>query len=459
MAAEEFRTLNPATGELVRQFPTATDDEVQGVLAKADDCFHHTWRLRSVGERAAVVAKAAELMRQRKMELAQLTTLEMGKPIDQALFEVDVSVKILEYYAQNGERLLLPKKVAGAPESEVVTEPLGVILAIEPWNYPYYQVVRVAGPYLVAGNVIVLKHAPTVPQCALALQAVFDDAGAPEGALINIFASVPQVHSLIDDFRVRGVTLTGSGAAGAAVAERAGRQLKKVVLELGGSDPFIVLEDADLPKTVGLATQGRLMQSGQACAASKRLIVVGQDRGRQFLEALTQAFASVKADDPTQSGATLGPLFAERGLVTILEQVDRAVACGAKVAVGGKRVDREGFYMEPTILVNISRDNPIFQEELFGPVLQFYIVESEDEAIELANATPFGLGATIAAADVSHARELARRIDAGMVFINSFVYSGPEVPFGGIKNSGFGRELSELGIMEFVNQKLVRVGG
>lgn len=459
MSVESFQSLNPATGEVVRTFESADDGHVQDVLKSADEVFHQDWRFRAPADRAAVVAKAAKLLQERKTQLAQIVTLEMGKPIDQAQFEIDVAVKILEYYATNGERLLAPKTVDGAPESQVIVEPLGVILAIEPWNYPFYQAVRVAGPYLVAGNTIILKHAPTVPQCALAIQALFDDAGAPKGVFTNIFASIPQINSLIDDFRVRGVTLTGSGVAGAAVAERAGRQLKKVVLELGGSDPFIILPDADLSKAIPTVAQGRLMQSGQACTSSKRLIVVGQERGRQVLDALTQAFGSMQAGDPNDGGAVLGPLFAERGLTSLLDQVQRAVDNGAKVAVGGKRVDRPGFYMEATILTDISPSNPIFNEELFGPVLQFYVVETEDEAIKLANSTPFGLGASIATTDVDHAKALARRIDSGMVFINSFMYSGPEVPFGGIKNSGFGRELSELGIMEFVNQKLVRVGG
>ncbi|KEF51068.1 uncharacterized protein A1O9_12884 [Exophiala aquamarina CBS 119918] len=458
MAELKFQTLNPATGEVVKTFLSATDDEVQAAIDNAHDAFQKNWRPRPVKDRAAVIFKVAKLMRERSESLAQLVVLEMGKPIDMARFELDISIRILEYYAENGEKLLAPRTLPQAPGSRIALEPLGVILAIEPWNYPFYQVARVVGPQLIAGNVVIVKHAPSVPQCAIALEALFTDAVVPTGVYTNIFATISQVHRLIEDFRIRGVTLTGSEVAGAAVAERAGRHLKKVVLELGGSDPLIILDDAPLPAAIQTATVGRLMQSGQSCAASKRVIVVGKERGELVLEGLKQSFSNFRAGDPSEEVTTLGPVFAERGLTKLLQQVEMAKINGAKIVMGGQRVPRPGFFMEPTIITDISPENPLFGEETFGPVLSFYIVKSEDEAIKLANATKFGLGASIITADTKRAAALAARIDSGMVFINSFVYSGPEVPFGGIKNSGFGRELSDLGLMEFVNQKLIREG-
>lgn len=456
MSHTEFQTLNPTTGKVVKTFPQTTNEEVSVALDKAQDAFQH-WRRRAIADRASVMAQVATLMRERVEELAQLATLEMGKPIDQSRSEVNLSAKIIEYYVKNAEEFLKPKSLTDSPGSVVATEPIGVILAIEPWNFPFYQVARVVGPQIVAGNVVIVKHAPTVPQCALALARLFKDAGTPDGVYTNIFSSIRQVNALIDDFRVRGVTLTGSEVAGAAVAERAGRQLKKVVLELGGSDPFIVLEDAPLQEAIGKATIGRMMTTGQACGASKRIIVIGKERGKQFLEGLKQAMSGFKPGDPADQSTRLGPVFSERGLTKLLEQIEKATASGAKLIIGGKRINRPGFYIEPTIITDISPENPMFHEETFGPVASFYVVETEEEAIELANATKFGLGASIFGADIKHAQEVAAKIDSGMVFVNSVVYSGPEVPFGGIKNSGFGRELSELGIGEFVNKKLIRI--
>jgi succinate-semialdehyde dehydrogenase / glutarate-semialdehyde dehydrogenase len=310
---------------------------------------------------------------------------------------------------------------------------------------------------LMAGNVLVIKHASNVPQCALAFAQMFEEAGAPKGAYSNIFASVEQIGRLIQDFRVRGVTLTGSERAGASVAARAGQELKKSVLELGGSDPLIILEDAPFDATLANAIWGRMNTVGQSCTASKRVIVVGKERGKQFLEALKNEMSSLRPGDPADTSTTLGPLSSENVLGDLLKQIQMARTGGATVVTGGNRIDRPGFYLEPTILTDIAEDNPIYTQELFGPVLSFYVVDSEEEAIKVANATPFGLGASVFTANLQRGKDIARRIESGMVFINRPVWSSPELPFGGIKNSGYGRELSELGIGEFVNRKLINV--
>jgi succinate-semialdehyde dehydrogenase/glutarate-semialdehyde dehydrogenase len=363
----------------------------------------------------------------------------------------------MEYYATHAERLLQTRAIPEAPGSVIASEPVGVLMAIEPWNFPYYQLARVAGPQLVVGNVVMVKHARNVPQCALAFARILEEAGAPEGVYTNLFCSFHQVNALIDDFRVRGVTLTGSEQAGAAVAERAGRQMKKVVLELGGSDPFIVLEDAKLDHAIIQGAEGRLRVMGQECTSSKRFIIVGKERGRIFLEGLVQAMGNLKVGDPADSTTTLGPLSSEQTLHDLLKQIHSAKAHGARIVLGGKRLDRPGFYIEPTIITDIAEDNPLYQAEAFGPVASVYVVDNEEQAVKLANATQYGLGASIFSTDIAHAQALATRIDSGMVFINSPAYFAPELPFGGVKNSGFGRETGELGIGEFINYKLIRV--
>jgi len=451
-----YQTLNPATGKLLKEFPEISDVEVQLALDVAQDRYEKDWRFRPVAERARVVAKVAALMREKIDELAGYITLEMGKLIDQSRAEVELSAAILEYYATHAEEFLKTRPVPEAPGSVIVTEPTGVILAIEPWNFPYYQLARVAGPQIVAGNVVIVKDARNVPQCAVAFANLFKEADAPDGVYTNLLCSFDQVDALIDDFRVRGVTLTGSELAGAQVAERAGRQLKKVVLELGGSDPFIVLEDAQLDHAVVEGADGRLKVMGQECVSSKRFIIVGKERGRLFLEGLVREFEILKVGDPSDSSTTLGPLVSESALNHLLKQIETAKAHGARIVMGGKRISRPGFYIEPTIITDIAEDNPLFQEETFGPIAAFYVVDNEEQAIKLANATKFGLGASVFGGDIAHAQAVAAKIDSGMVFINSAAYFAPELPFGGVKNSGFGRELGDLGIGEFVNRKLIR---
>lgn len=452
-----IRSTNPATGEVMKDFAYQSDVELFAALAVADDCYREDWKLRPVAERAQFVNAAAEVLRRRRHEYARLLTEEMGKVIGQAYYEVDLTADILSYYALHAEEILEDRPLADAPGSTLVTEPLGVLLAIEPWNFPYYQIARVAAPQIMAGNVLLLKHASNVPQCALAFARLFEEAEAPVGVYTNLFCDPDQIGALIDDFRIRGVTLTGSERAGAVVGERAGRNLKKVVLELGGSDPAIVLEDAPTDLVLDQCVQGRMMNNGQACGAIKRMIVVGRDRGEEILSMLVDRFAALVVGDPMDEATAIGPVVSESALAGLLDQIDRAVAAGARIAHGGKRLERPGFYMEPTIVTDISEQNPLFLEETFGPVLSYYVVDSEDEAIRIANGTKFGLGSSVFTSDSDRARKVAGRIEAGMVFINSFVYSAPEVPFGGVKNSGFGRELSELGMGEFVSRKLVRV--
>lgn len=456
-AAIEFKTIDPSNGQLVKEFPTATDEEVSAALDRAHKAYTKVWRNTPLSERTKILLKAAELIRQNKKELVDTAVTEMGKMIGAMEIEVDFIAVILEYNAGNAAEFLKPVPCAGVPGAEIVTEPLGVILAIEPWNYPYYQIIRVLAPQLAAGNVMLVKPAPSVAQSALLLEKLFTQAGAPPGVFQVILASIPQVNSLIDDFRVRGVTLTGSDRAGKAVAERAGRNLKKVALELGGSDALIVLEDADLDKAVQIAFEGRMDVMGQSCAALKRHIIVGRERGEKFKEAFIKLIKDMKAGDPRDRSTTIGPLFSESGVTNILRQIESAKAAGATVVAGGKRIDRPGAYVEPTLITDISPENPIYIEETFGPVASLYIVDTEEEAIELANATPYGLGGSVASSDIEHAKKVASQIDSGMVFINSPLNTHPAVPFGGVKNAGYGREQGELGIHEFTNKKLVRV--
>ena len=339
----------------------------------------------------------------------------------------------------------------------VESSPIGVLFGVEPWNYPYYQIARFAAPNLMAGNVVMVKHASSVPQCALAFEQLMVDAGAPDGAYTNLFVSKDQIAKIIADPRVRAVALTGSEAAGAVVAAQAGKQLKKSTMELGGSDAFIVLEDADLEKAVKHAVSGRMGNSGQACTASKRFIVV-EAMADSFLQKFQAAMENFKPGDPMDKQTTLAPLSSADALKNLLGQVDEAVASGARVLTGGKRIEGQaGAFMQPTILTDIDKSNPAYHEEFFGPVALFFKVADEDAAVALANDSPFGLGGSVFTQDIERGKRVARKIDTGMVFINSGAVSSPELPFGGVKNSGYGRELSGAGIQEFVNKKLIRV--
>jgi succinate-semialdehyde dehydrogenase/glutarate-semialdehyde dehydrogenase len=406
-----------------------------------------------------MIRKVGELHEERSQELAEIIVREMGKPIEQALGEVGFCKAIYDYYADNGPDLLKDEPVKlleGDGSAFVRRSPFGVLLGIMPWNYPYYQVARFAGPNLVIGNTILLKHAPQCPESALAMAEIFHEAGFGEGVYTNIFATNEQIEWVIADPRVRGVSLTGSERAGAAVAEISGRNLKKVVLELGGSDPFILLSTDDLDATVEAAVGARLENTGQACNAAKRFIVA-DDLYDSFLEKFGAALTSVKPGDPTSSDSTIGPLSSKTASDRLDEQVKRAISQGAKVAFGGG--EKDGNFYPTTVLTEITPDNDAYHEELFGPVASVYRVGSEDEAVKLANDTPFGLGSYVYTSDADQALRIADKIEAGMVFINAAGAEGAELPFGGVKRSGFGRELGRFGADEFVNKKMIRVGG
>jgi succinate-semialdehyde dehydrogenase/glutarate-semialdehyde dehydrogenase len=453
-----YAVVDPASGDTVQEYPTISDEDLRSVIARADEA-HRTWSESStVKDRAALIRRAGELHAERRESLAETIVREMGKPIEQALGEVDFSVSIYDFYADNAEDLMADDPIQlldGGGSAVVRRSSYGVLLGIMPWNYPYYQVARFAGPNLAIGNTILLKHAPQCPESAEAMEQIFHDAGFPDGAYINIRATNEQIEWVIGDPRVRGVSLTGSERAGAAVAEIAGRNLKKVVLELGGSDPFILLHTDDLDKAVELAVAARLENTGQACNAGKRFIVV-DDLYEPFLDKFTSALTAVKPGDPHSHETTIGPLSSKTAADRLEDQVRRAVDHGAKLVAGG---NRDGNFFEPTVLTEITADNDAYREEFFGPVAQVYRVGSEDEAVELANDTPFGLGSYVVSDDAEQARRVADKIDAGMVFVNAVGAEGAELPFGGVKRSGFGRELGRYGADEFVNKKLIRIGG
>ncbi|TDK31230.1 NAD-dependent succinate-semialdehyde dehydrogenase [Rhizobium deserti] len=452
-----YTTINPATGIVGETFENITDAALACRIDELDLCFRTDWRLRPVADRSRIVASAAKIIRDEIQTLAEIISRDMGKLVSHAVGELALSAAILDYYAQTASEFLEPKALPGAPGAKLHAQPLGIILAVEPWNFPFFQLARVAGPQLMVGNVIVAKHASNVPQCALAFEDVLRRAGVPAGAYVNVFASTDQVGTIIDDPRVRGVTLTGSEKAGAVVAERAARNLKKSVLELGGSDPLIVLEDAPFEPTVFNAMVGKMNNAGQSCVATKRMIVVGEERERQFLEAMTNAMGSLKPGDPLDPGTTLAPVSSEGALEGLLAQIEQARNAGAEIVLGGNRIDRPGSYLEPTIITNIGIDNPVYRQEIFGPVLSFYVVPDEESAIKLANDVPFGLGGSVFTADLARGERVALQIESGMSFVNNPTWSTPQMPFGGIKNSGYGRELSQLGFGEFVNWKLVAI--
>jgi succinate-semialdehyde dehydrogenase/glutarate-semialdehyde dehydrogenase len=452
----DYAVINPATGETLKTYPTITDDELEAAIAGAYETYQEWARTTSVEERAKLVGRVAELHSERREELAAITVREMGKPMEQALGEVDFCVDIYGYYAENGVELLKDepiKLLAGEGTAIIRRSPYGVLLGIMPWNFPTYQVARFAGPNLVIGNTVLLKHAPQCPETAEALQQLYLDAGFPEGAYTNIYATNDQAANVISDPRVQGVSVTGSERAGAAVAEVAGRNLKKVVLELGGSDPFILLSTNDLDAAVEAAVSARLDNTGQSCNAAKRFIV-HQDLYDPFMEKFTAAMGEWKPGDPT-GDAAMGPLSSRTAAERLQDQLDRAKKDGAKVVLGGERKDN---FFSPTILADIPEGAKARHEEFFGPVASVYKVASEDEAVQVANDTPFGLGSYVFTTDAEQAERIANKIEAGMVYVNIVGADGAELPFGGVKRSGSGRELGRYGADEFVNKKLIRVG-
>lgn len=452
-----YQTMNPFTNELVKEYPPHSDADVESALQKADALYHSDWAKGNIDQRLPILHRLADLMEEQQEELAKIATQDMGKLIEQSRGEVALCAKIARYYADNAKTFLAPVKYdSDLGDAWVEHHPIGVLLAVEPWNFPYYQLMRVLAPNLAAGNPVLVKHASIVPHCAEAFAHLVREAGAPEGAYTNLFISSDQVSNIIADDRVQGVALTGSEKAGGIVAAQAAKKLKKSTLELGGNDVFVVLDDADMEKAVKVGVMARLQNTGQVCTAAKRFII-HEAVADKFLEKYTEAFRQVKMGDPLDESTTLGPLSSKDAVETLTKQVDEAVKNGATLHYGGKPVDHKGNFFEPTILTNITRDNPAYFEEFFGPVAQIYVVKNDDEAVKLANDSHYGLGGAIFSQNIERAKGLASRIETGMVYINSLTDTAPELPFGGVKRSGFGRELSDLGIKEFVNQKLVVV--
>lgn len=443
----EYAVTNPATGEVIRSYPTATDAQIEEAVAAAHQAGRSWSQTTTVAERAALVHRVAELHTERRQELAEIIATEMGKPLDESLFEVDFAAQIYDYYVDNAEKFLADEPIdllAGEGTALIRRSPMGVLLGIMPWNFPYYQVARFAGPNLIIGNTIVLKHAPQCPESAAAIQQIYDDAGFPAGAYVNVYATNDQAATIIADPRVAGVSLTGSERAGAAVAEIAGRHLKKVVLELGGSDPFILFSTDDLDGAVKAAIDARFDNTGQSCNAAKRFIVA-EDLYDPFVEKITAA--------TLEKAEGIAPLSSLAAAQRLEAQVQRAVDGGATLVGGG---ERNGAYYPPGVLTDVRPDNPAFREEFFGPISMVFKVNSEEEAVELANDTSFGLGSYVFTTDPEQAVRVADQIQAGMVFINGVLLDGVELPFGGIKRSGFGREMGRYGMDEFINKKLIR---
>ncbi|GAA4142071.1 NAD-dependent succinate-semialdehyde dehydrogenase [Leifsonia shinshuensis] len=456
MSAPAFAVVDPATGETVRVYETISDDRLGEAVAAADDA-HRAWRRIPLAERAAVVRRVAGLHRERRRELAAIAALEMGKPIGQALAEVDFSADIYAYYADNAERFLADEPLelrSGGGRAFVRRASLGALLGIMPWNFPYYQVARFAAPNVVAGNTILLKHAPQCPESAAAIEELFAEAGAPAGVYTNVYASTDQVAGLIADPRVQGVSLTGSERAGAAVAALAGRHLKKVVLELGGSDPFLLLSTDDLAAAVDAAVAARLDNNGQTCNAAKRFIVA-DELYDAFAAELAARFRGIVPSSPQHPDTVLGPLSSAAATELLEAQLDRAEAQGARVLVRG---ERDGNFFPPAVLAEVGPAMDAYAAEFFGPVAQLHRAASEEDAVRIANDTPYGLGAYVFTTDPEQALRVADRLDAGMIWVNLVQGDAPELPFGGVKRSGFGRELGRFGAEEFVNRKLIRIG-
>lgn len=454
-----YATINPFTGELIKEFPNATDAEVTEAIESAHQAFL-SWRNTSFANKAEILNRAAALLRDSKRRYAELLTLEMGKVIGEAEAEVELSAQILEYYAEHAERLLAPQKLPVADPAEgealLVNEPLGVLLAIEPWNFPYYQIARILAPQLSAGNTLLLKHASNVPQCAAAFESLMRDAGLPQGAFQNLYATRDQVEQIINSPKVHGVALTGSEGAGAVIASQAGKALKKSTLELGGSDAFIVLEDAELDKTIDWAVFGRHWNAGQVCVSSKRMILVEAIYDK-FMEGYTKGVAALKAGDPMDPNTTLAPLSSQGAADEVKQKIREAVEHGATATEVGPKVPEQGAFVQPTILTNVTPDNPAYYWEFFGPVSMILKAKDEQEAIAIANDSPFGLGGSVFTADEQRGLAVAKQVSTGMMFVNHPTMVKADLPFGGIRRSGYGRELIDLGLKEFVNHKLINV--
>ncbi|MGZ8376590.1 MAG: NAD-dependent succinate-semialdehyde dehydrogenase [Gemmatirosa sp.] len=449
-------TVNPATGETLQSFPAHDDAHVEAALARAADAAR-SWRRVAIAERAAIVARAGEVLDADRERFARMMTLEMGKPLQAARDEAAKCAAACRWYAEHAERLLAPQTLIDDAQGtgRVLLQPLGVVLAIMPWNFPFWQVVRFAAPALVAGNVGLLKHASNVPQCALALEEIFARAGAPAGVFQTLLIEARRVEAIIGDPRVAAATLTGSEGAGASVGAAAGRHLKKVVLELGGSDPFVVMASADLDVAAKTAVTARTINNGQSCIAAKRF-VVHTDVYDAFLERFVAGMQALRVGDPMEASTQIGPLATAQVRDDVAEQVRRSISEGARLACGGEAREGAGWYYAPTVLADVPRDATPAREEIFGPVAAVFRARDLDDAITIANDTPYGLGSSAWTRDPEEARRFEEELEAGSVFVNGMVVSDPRLPFGGIKRSGHGRELSDVGLREFVNVKTIR---
>lgn len=454
-----YAVTNPSTGETVREYDTFTDQEVDAAISNTHNAYRDWSRAAPIEARTALIARVAALHTERREQLAEIIVREMGKPLDQALAEVDFAAAIYQYYADNGAGFLADEPIQlaeGTGSAFIRRAPLGVLLGIMPWNFPYYQVARFAGPNIVAGNTVLLKHAPQCPESAAAIAQIFDDAeaelGAHEYVYANIYATNEQIATVIADPRVQGISVTGSERAGAAVAELAGKHLKKVVLELGGSDPFLLLSAEDLDAVVQDAVNARLDNNGQSCNAAKRFIII-DSLYEAFIEKFTQAMTKVQPADPMAEGTQLGPLSSEAATSRLKEQLERARSQGATVLTSG---EISGNFFPPAVLADVRPEMDAYHEEFFGPVATVYKVSSEEEAVSLANDTPFGLGSYVYTTDQEQALRVADALEAGMVWINLVLGDAAELPFGGVKRSGSGRELGRFAIEEFVNKKMIR---
>ncbi len=449
-----YYTLNPATEELIQTYPLLTWQETEEKVRGAVQTFYQ-WRAVPVSKRAQCMRHLAELLRERKSQFAQLVTQEMGKPIAQSEGEIEKCAWGCEFYANEAAHFLKEEiVVTDAKKSYVRYDPLGVILGIMPWNFPFWQVLRFSVPAIMAGNVVLLKHAPNVPGSALALENLYREAGFPKNLFQSLFLNNETTATLIESPWIAGISLTGSSRAGSAVAALAGKSLKKTVLELGGSDPFIVLEDADLEKAVSAAVQSRMINAGQSCIAAKRFIIV-ETLFEKFKKKFVEGVQKMKVGDPLDRANLMGPLAREDLLSNLERQVQDSISQGARRVVGGGRLQRKGYFYTPTVLEGVVPGMTAFEEEVFGPVASLVLAKDQDEAIGLANRTSYGLGATVWTQDQGRAEEIVRQIESGSVFVNSMVKSDPRLPFGGIKRSGYGRELSVIGLREFTNIKTV----
>lgn len=449
-----FESINPFNGKHLRTFQSISWEETQAAIANADLAYR-SWKGTAFEQRKSILKSMSAALRDRVDEWAELITLEMGKRLVESKAEIGFCADIIDFYADGAKDFLAKKQLDQTDGHAYIRyEPIGALLGVMPWNFPFYQVIRFAAPNLMAGNVVLIKHAPNVPQCALAIANLFDEIGLPKHTYTNLFVPTDLVKNVIGDDRIRGVSLTGSDAAGSAVAAQAGEKIKKSVLELGGNDAFIVLEDANLKTTVRAAVKGRMRNAGQSCVSSKRFIVV-ESVAEDFLNAFQAAMADQTLGNPMDATTDLGPLSTEAAAQALNDNVQATIKAGATVVLGGDRPDRDGAFFNPTILTDITHEMPTYDQELFGPVASVYVVKDEAEAIKLANDSSYGLGGSVFTRDIERGLRVAEQIETGMVFINQPTRSQKNLPFGGIKKSGYGRELSYLGIREFINTKLI----